>query len=225
MIGLLSSCEKVLVLSCHTHTVNKVQHASNICEQDLGAACGSWWLGPRDPEGIPYATQQCGSPRNYFTVEFFGTDYALHWKGIGIDAGRQSDIWIKGENTEDNRNPALMRYDQGTVLVNIFGGGDMTAVRMRVDSLPWITPEKVAVISPVMERMKHRVGRQMPELLQYQEHYYLKTPSSHIWRGRLPDNLPEGVHTIHIEAEDRCGLKVSQTKIITTPADTAGRAK
>lgn len=157
VVEILSSREKVLVLSCHTHTVNKIMHAPNICEQDLGAACGVWWLGPQDPKGIPYATQQCGSPRNYFTIEFSGTDYTLHWKGVGLDAGIQTDVWIKGEDAEDDDIPALAQYERGTVLINIFGGGDMTSVRMRVDSLPWMMPEKAAVIPPVMERMKYRI--------------------------------------------------------------------
>lgn len=65
----------------------------------------------------------------------------------------------------------------------------------------------------------------MPELHKYQDSHYLKTPSSHIWRTRLPENLPKGVHTICVEAEDRYGLKVWQTGIITTIADTTEEVK
>jgi 3',5'-cyclic AMP phosphodiesterase CpdA len=48
-----------------------------------GAACGGWWSGDFDDDGIPMAYQKLGAPRGYLVVEFTGTTYQERFKATG----------------------------------------------------------------------------------------------------------------------------------------------
>ena len=78
-------------------------HGQDVCVHELvtGASCGFWWVGEKDWEGIPSALMQCGTPRNYFVFDFTEKDYSFRYKGIGMDASRQMNIWIAGIDSTD----------------------------------------------------------------------------------------------------------------------------
>lgn len=48
-----------------------------------GAACGSWWSGDFDDQGIPMSYDRLGGPRGYLIVDFFGADYRERFKATG----------------------------------------------------------------------------------------------------------------------------------------------
>ena len=73
LFALLKSFPHVLVLTAHSHTQRHVFHgadtgwhgATPLHEYNVGAACGAYWSGVADPQGIPAATMPDGTPNGY----------------------------------------------------------------------------------------------------------------------------------------------------------------
>lgn len=206
---------RVLVLSGHTHTVGRHCLSEKIHELVAGASCGTWWVGERDQNAIPLAMQQCGSPRNYFVVDFDGADYAFRYKGIGLDADRQMEVWIGGEERIDGEIPKLAAIPAGTVVANVFGGCDSTRVMMRVDDGEWIEMERTPMTAPNVSRVAYwnRHGG-------YPTKFSLRMPlrqseSPHIWVAELPVQAMTGTHRLTFTARDPYGFDVSGVRVFT----------
>ena len=76
----------------------------------------------------------CGTPRNYFVFDFTEKDYSFRYKGIGMDASRQMNIWIAGIDSTDVYIDELRNKHQGEMLVTVYGASDSTIVRCRLDN-------------------------------------------------------------------------------------------
>lgn len=83
VLALIPDISRLLFVSGHTHFVSR---DDSIPELIAGAACGSWWRGVRDSNGIPYALQSCGSPRATSLPTFIVTE--LMTCPISASAGR-----------------------------------------------------------------------------------------------------------------------------------------
>src|SRR5690606_4186745 len=92
-----------------------------------GAPSGNWWTGETNMQGIPEALMQCGTPRNYFTIDFNKHNYNLCYKGIGLDKNQQMDLTLLGD----------------TLVANLYGASDSTAVLLQIDENQWIPMEHV----------------------------------------------------------------------------------
>lgn len=86
------SGRKVLALAGHTHTTEQFLpgtmedgwgQAIPFHEMIIGAACGSWWTGDFDENGIPYSFEKCGAPRGYMNFKFVGNSYESWFKATG----------------------------------------------------------------------------------------------------------------------------------------------
>ena len=69
--------KEALVLSGHSHRLNRKVWNGKVNEWEIGASCGSWWTGEHDYLEVPLALQQCGAPRNYYKLYFDGSNYQL----------------------------------------------------------------------------------------------------------------------------------------------------
>lgn len=201
---------KLLVLSAHMHAIFRRHWADNIDELSVGATCGSWWVGERDAWGIPVALMQCGSPRSYFVFDFSDRGYNFQVKPVGWDSSRQYSLYVKGELSSDPDIEALSSLDDGTVLVNVFAGGDQTQVRYRVnDSSEWKILPKVDVADPAVLRVAY-LNRQKeggyPTKYSRRQPLRKETKSPHIYGGVIPEII-NGVHTLHFEVSDPYGMK------------------
>ena len=108
-----------LLLVCgHTHQVDR--RSTPFGEQlTVGAACGSWWRGLKDGSGIPYALQNCGSPKGWFIADFAPSRqqwYSLRYKCVGRPAPEQCSV----------------RLDNNLMVINIFGGSVDGRVSVRI---------------------------------------------------------------------------------------------
>jgi len=209
VLGLLEPYKKVLILSGHTHKTSRHYLAPNVMEIVAGASCGNWWTGERDWQGMPSALMQCGSPRNYFTIDFEENDYHFQFKGIGLDPSLQMSVWISGQDSIDSQISALQELPNNSVLANVFAGSDETNVRMRVDGGEWISMQKTESVDPNVARIV-----QLNKLDIYPTQISRKAAlrasvSPHLWEGVLPENLSVGIHLITIEAFETNGFKVS----------------
>lgn len=191
LIEILSRFEKVLVLSGHTHQIARhFYNDGKIHELVVGAPAGSWWRGEQDHDGIPLALQQCGSPRNYFTIDVSKNDYQIHFKGIGLDAGKQLRLSVE---------------NQSKLILNIFGGSLDTKVTVRINGSDWMTLQKTNQPDPMVIQI---IEDKRPLPLR-------RRNSPHIWTLDLDTELlPETSYLIEVKAVDDYGFSIEQSEII-----------
>lgn len=203
----------VLILSAHLHSVVRRCWSPGVVELTVGAPCGSWWVGERDPDAVPVALQQCGAPRNYFTIDFSEHGYSFAFKGVGLDASRQAEVWIAGEEPLDRQIPALAGLPDGYVVVNLYGGCEETLVEMRLDDGPWIRIPPKRMVAPTVSRVAwwNRHGgyptcsaRRIP---------LRRVASPHLWAAQLPADAITGSHRLRIRARDPYGLDVELERL------------
>ena len=217
ILSLLENRGQVLILSGHTHRVSRHYLNSNIMEIVAGASCGNWWTGERDWQGVPSALMQCGSPRNYFLIQFNKSDYRFQFKGVGLDSSQQMTIWVNDQDSVDKHIPVLQELEEGIVIANVYAGSEETQVRMQVDNGGWILMQKTDLVDPNVAR-----NVELNSLDVYPSSFSRKaalrrTGSPHIWQAKLPGSLLLGTHVLKIEASEPNGFYVSGSKVINTP--------
>jgi len=201
VLTLLEKFENVLILSGHTHQVGRhFYNQGRVQELVTGAPSGNWWTGETNTQGIPEALMQCGSPRNYFTIDFDKKRYTLHYKGIGLDKGQQMDMTLRGD----------------TLIANLYGASDSTAVFLQIDEGEWITMGHTkrpaeSVLRLIENNRQKRFpasGKKINPLR--------KRSSPHIWEAIITP-LSSGSHQIRIKASDRFGYAVENVEMIFVP--------
>ncbi len=139
VLEMIPDLSRMLFISGHTHYVSRgyigdpegasgLQMASELI---AGAACGSWWRGVKDDDGVPYALQSCGAPRGYFIADIRpGGGYRLSYKCIGRPEPEQLSVWAIPENSasaEPSQGNAESGQDSDSIpryrfYINVFGG-------------------------------------------------------------------------------------------------------
>ncbi|MDR2626533.1 MAG: calcineurin-like phosphoesterase C-terminal domain-containing protein, partial [Dysgonamonadaceae bacterium] len=208
LIRLFQGRKHILFLSAHTHTLERhfiSEEGVFIHELIAGTSCGNWWVGERDWNGIPAAMMQCGSPRNYFLINFNKNAYTIQFKGIGKDANKQMNIWVEGQDTISTLT--ALPNDKNNIIANIFGASDSTLVMMQIDNGEPVRMAKTAIIDPDVHRMISWNRSVYPTA--YSKRSALrKLPSPHILTSSFPDGLSPGIHKIKITAKDNFGFEV-----------------
>ncbi|MEG2061561.1 MAG: calcineurin-like phosphoesterase C-terminal domain-containing protein [Alistipes sp.] len=215
----LLSPHKTLILSAHAHKVFRQTWRDAVSEVSVGAACGTWWTGERDATGIPFAIQQCGTPRNYFVFDFTDQGYSFRVKGVGLDADQQADVWVKGENSSDAEVDQLRDEPEGRIAVNVYGGGETTRVEYSSDGTSWHPLDQTKMIAPTVARTiyMNREGGYPTKFSRRQP--LRKSASPHIWATTLPDTLLRHAVKLHFRIRDSHGLYPSNfERIVGTTA-------
>jgi hypothetical protein len=218
VLNLLDPFDRALILSAHLHAIERFFHKTAhqlIPEWGVGATCGGWWTGERDVEGVPSGLMSCGSPRNYFMLDFTPHRYRMTYKGVGLDPAYQMDIWINGQDTLDAHVDALSALPPNALVVNVFGGSDSTVVWMSIDHQAPIRMEKASLVSPNVSRVVSLVRSGVYPSLHSQHAALRKTVSPHVWQALLPENLAPGIHMVQIEGKDAYGLEVHGSRAFT----------
>ncbi len=201
LFGLLRGRERVLVLSGHTHYQRHVLHDASdgwtgkvpLHEYNVAAACGGFWGGPADANGIPVATMWDGTPPGYALMAFSGDRVTLDYVPARTD--RQIALHV----------PASLRPGQGYVsfYANVFNGYDGWTVESRVDERAWGPLRRILGWDPsyadaflAQDAAAHpSKGTRLPD----------PVVCYHLWRGILPADLAPGRHTVHVRATDPDG--------------------
>lgn len=200
ILTLLNEHRSTLVLSGHTHQVGRhFYNNGRVQEIITGAPSGSWWTGELDHQGIPQALMQCGSPRNYFTIDFDKKGYNIEFKAIAMDVDQQLDMSFVGD----------------TLVANLYGASDSTQVDLRINNGPWTVMQQVRRPAPTVLKLIElnsskrfpASGRRITPLR--------KRLSPHIWQ--LPIAIAPGTHKIQIRAFDRFGYRILTTESIYIP--------
>lgn len=220
LISLLGGYDHALVISGHLHRVARFFHRSGgnvIPELGAGAACGFWWVGEKDWDGVPSALQQCGTPRNYFQVSIHGDSYDFRCKAIGQDAEREMSIRVTGIDTLDNHLRDYQDVPRGLMLATVYGGCDSTTVECRVDGGEWQPCVKSEYVEPNVART-----REMNLIGAYPTKFnrmnpMRRRPSGQMWQLKLPDEALTGAHVVEVRAYDGYGLKANGSRMYCMP--------
>jgi len=206
LLSILRDRTNVLLVSGHTHTVARYFYKNNvgvIPELGAGASCGMWWTGEPNELGIPTALMQCGSYPNYFTIQVNKNKYSFKYKGIGLDAAKQMDIWVAA---------SLTKNGEVEIIANIFGGSDSTKVSINIDNQMDGFMVKTSRISPNVASLLNLYDQKIYPTKGNKRNSLRKKASPHIWEGNI-NGLNKGIHKIKIHAFDSYGFDVEETKV------------
>ena len=189
---------KALTLGGHTHTLEHFLPGDEmegwgqptpIPQIIVGAACGSWWSGDLDEDGVPFSYQRDGAPRGYDLFSFNGNTYEDTYKATGKSILRQInasfytpsfDVWYdalwgwlnEDVNTRSEAPPVTINDlpDQGiiaksmlpstTLVANVWGGSSDSEVYCNFDGTASVVGKRAFDIGdPYALRMESYVFR------------------------------------------------------------------
>lgn len=208
LFALLKDFPRVLLLTAHTHKQQHYFHGagdgwhghSPLREYNVGATCGGFWGGVKDAAGIPDAVMSDGTPNGYALLTVMpGGEYALRWY-----AARADDDYAIALHA-----PKVLR--QGAwpgvyVYANVFMGAKDDRVEWRIggDELQaseWRPMEHTEQPDPRI--LAENLADDAAETLRGYDRIPEAKSSTHLWRARLPTDLPAGEHRVEIRAFDR----------------------
>lgn len=202
VLALIPDISRLLFVSGHTHFVSR---DDSIPELVAGAACGSWWRGVRDSDGIPYALQSCGAPRGYFIADIHrdGT-YDLSYKCIGRPASEQLSAWAV---PNDSTGRSYRLY------INVFGGSSDGVVRISGLGRKTYSCERSLMAAPEVEQViRLNASRSRDYRKSHRDEFIplRRKPSPHLWQTTdlISGPLPAHVNVIYRDAHMRIRQRV-----------------
>lgn len=207
VLVLIPDISRLLFVSGHTHFVSR---DDSIPELIAGAACGSWWRGVRDSDGIPYALQSCGAPRGYFIADIHrdGT-YDLSYKCIGRPASEQLSAWAV---PNDSTGRSYRLY------INVFGGSSDGVVRVSGLGRKTYSCERILMAAPEVEQVIRLNASQSRDYRKAHRDEFIplrRKPSPHLWQtpDLISGPLPAHVNVIYRDAHMRIRQRVTLQKL------------
>ena len=191
LMEMFAGYKNILFVSGHTHTVARhlLEDNGKVEEVIAGAACGSWWRGQKDKDGVPYALQNCGAPRGYFVTDFSKKTYSHQYCAIS-EKGECSVF----QETKDGKN---MLY------VNVYGGYRDAKVEVRLPAHGWLDVMKSSetacevkgVISFNNAMTREERKKRRDEIIPLRR---MKSP--HLWALELPGGIsPDKVKVRYVD--------------------------
>lgn len=207
VLALIPDISRLLFVSGHTHFVSR---DDSIPELIAGAACGSWWRGVRDSDGIPYALQSCGAPRGYFIADIHrdGT-YDLSYKCIGRPASELLSAWAV---PNDSTGRSYRLY------INVFGGSSDGVVRISGLGRKTYSCERSLMAAPEVEQVIRLNASQSRDYRKAHRDEFIplrRKPSPHLWQTTdlISGPLPAHVNVIYRDAHMRIRQRVTLQKL------------
>ncbi|MFY2764600.1 calcineurin-like phosphoesterase C-terminal domain-containing protein [Arenimonas sp. MALMAid1274] len=202
LFAMLRPFPNLLLLSAHGHkqrhhfhgAADGWQGASPLHEYNLGAACGAYWSGVKDGQGIPDARMADGTPNGWgrLTARQDGR-VRLSWQVAGADPAHAIGLTA----------PKVLRrgaYPGYGVFANVYMGRPDTVVEYRINEGAWQPMQKVDRPDPalVAENLRDDEAADLRGFDRSPE----AEVSTHLWRGTLPTHLPAGEHRIQVRSQD-----------------------
>lgn len=200
----------VLFLGGHTHTIEKFFPGDTFGDWSpnlpfpqiiVGAACGSWWSGPKNDQGIPYSYQRDAAPKGYFVFTFQGSTWRDAFCPVGLT--RQMNISFFSPRVPAWTNARLGLLDgvftQGElggvfVVANVFNADSRSEILCAIDSNPPVTMEYRSLPDPFVVPLL--AG--LPDWMQTKG-------STHTYIAPLPLELAPGLHKVTVTFKDAYG--------------------
>lgn len=207
VLALIPDISRLLFVSGHTHFVCR---DDSLRELIAGAACGSWWRGVRDSDGIPYSLQSCGAPRGYFIADIHrdGT-YDLSYKCIGRPASEQLSAWAV---PNDSTGRSYRLY------INVFGGSSDGVVRISGLGRKTYSCERSLMAAPEVEQVIRLNASRSRDYRKAHRDEFIplrRKPSPHLWQTTdlISGPLPAHVNVIYCDAHMRIRQRVTLQKL------------
>jgi len=213
LYDLVKNYPQVLVLSAHTHIQYQAFTGKNeglerqkpIHEYNVGATCGDWYSGIFNEKGLPITTMRDGTPQGYAFLKVKGNQYVLDYKVVGMPENYKMSIY------HAKIVPYKTPSSTYSVYANIFMASPDDVVEYKIDNGKWSKMASVNEVDPVYARYVQDwdyietlvPGRRPSE----------PTNSLHLWKAKLPVNLPVGEHRIEVRTTDMYGRTFSQTSV------------
>ncbi|MBF6023483.1 calcineurin-like phosphoesterase C-terminal domain-containing protein [Lysobacter niastensis] len=203
LFALLEDHSRVLLLSAHTHNQRHYRHGADtgwhgtqpLHEYNAGAACGAFWSGVKDAQGIPDTTMSDGTPNGYAWLTFDAKgDYTLRYQVARAPAGEAIGLHA----------PKVLRrgaWPAFAVYANVYMGEADSRVEYRIDGGEWKAMKRVDQPDPRL--VAENVADESSATLRGYDRSPEADPSTHLWRGTLPTDLGVGEHRIEVRAFDR----------------------
>ncbi len=204
LFELLKDYPNTLSLSGHMHTQRHhfFRESEDWPQEDphhhfnVGTANGNWWSGELDEEGLPHTMMQDGTPHGYATIRFSGNRYVIDWNASRKPKDYKMHIYAPKVVPQG-------RGFRGELYVNFFNGSEYCTLQFRVGETDWKPLQRVIEPDPVFLGIRHKWDTSN-ELLTG-ERPSNPVNSMHLWRARVPSNLPAGEHVIEVRAIDMFG--------------------
>ena len=207
VLAFVPDTSRLLLVSGHTHFVSR---DDSLHELIVGAACGSWWRGVKDSDGIPYALQSCGAPRGYFVADIYrdGT-YDLSYKCIGRPASEQLSVWAV---PNDSTGRSYRLY------INVFGGSSEGIVRIFGLGRRTCACERSRMAAPEVEQVIRLNASRSRDYRKAHRDEFIplrRKPSPHLWQtvDLIPGPLPAYVNVIYRDAHMRIRQRVQMSYV------------
>ncbi len=207
VLAFVPDTSRLLLVSGHTHFVSR---DDSLRELIVGAACGSWWRGVRDSDGIPYALQSCGAPRGYFVADIHrnGT-YDLSYKCIGRPDSDQLSVWAV---PSDSTGSSYRLY------INVFGGSPDGIVRLSGLGRRTCACERSQMVAPEVEQVIRLNASRSRDYRKAHRDEFIplrRKPSPHLWQtvDLIPGPLPAHVNVIYRDAHMRIRQRVQMSYV------------
>lgn len=211
VLALVPDTSRLLLVSGHTHFVSR---DDSLRELIVGAACGSWWRGVKNSDGIPYALQSCGAPRGYFVADIHrdGT-YDLSYKCIGRPASDQLSVWAV---PSDSTGSSYRLY------INVFGGSSDGIVSISGLGRRTCACERSQMAAPEVEQVIRLNASRSRDYRKAHRDEFIplrRKPSPHLWQtvDLIPDPLPAHVNVIYRDAHMRIRQRVRRILSVKLP--------
>lgn len=202
LFALLQGFREPLVLSGHTHSQRHHFHDSTagwygetpLHEYNVGAACGGFWGGLPDAEGLPDTRMSDGSPNGYAILRFENDGYQTRYY-----ASRGRDELRLGLTS-----PGTLRrgaYPAFPLLANVYAAEPDAQVDYRIDGGDWLPMRRSDEPDP--ELVALNVADRQDEGLRSYDRAVLARPTQHLWAANVPTNLAVGEHDLEVRVRSR----------------------
>lgn len=205
LFDILSEFPNMLSLSGHTHVQNLHflgaesgwNYTNDHLHFNVGTAGGDWWSGTPDERGIPPTLMRDGTPNGYAIINFSGNSFTIDYKVAGEDETKSMNLWGPKVVPQNERF-------KSELYVNYFLGNDSTIVKYQVEGEDdWKRLQKVEIGDPYVTSLREKWDK--ADLIFNGKRPSNAVASTHLWKARVPRNLPEGSHTLIIKVTDQFG--------------------
>jgi hypothetical protein len=169
--------------------------------------CGSWWSGAPDERGIPHTLMKDGAPNGYSIISFDGEKYALEFRA----AGRSADYQMLIQAPDVVRSSEAGATD---IYVNVFNGSEWSTVELRIGEGEWAPLQHTREVDPNYRALYDLET----DILSVRPGAWRELPkpgeSPHLWKGRLPAEVPVGTHRLQVRTTDMFGKTFEASRVI-----------
>lgn len=212
LFALLREFPHVLVLSGHSHAQRHVYHdaadgwhgATPLHEYNVGAACGAFWSGVKDAQGLPDSTMSDGTPNGYARLSVrANAEYALSWHpapgaGKALQSNAVANQYLRLYAPKTLRRGS---YPIRGIYANVYMGADDSRVEYRLDDGEWKPMKRVEQPDPAL--LAENARDDEAERLRGYDRAAIATPTPHLWNAPLPTDAAVGEHAIEVRVFDR----------------------